>query len=109
VSSSMLDSDVTKLWHMQLGHMSDKGMAISSKRGLLCGQGTGKMEFCEYCVLGKQKGVYFDTGIHKTKGTLDYIHSDLWGTSRVPSKGGHHYMLTIINDFSRKVWAYFLK
>ena len=34
-SSSMSDSDVTTLWHMCLAHMSDKGMAILSKRGLL--------------------------------------------------------------------------
>jgi len=41
---------------------------------------------------------------------LDYIHSDLWGPSRVPSKGnGSHYMLTFIDDFSRKVLTYFLK
>jgi len=51
----MSDSDVTKLWHMRLGHMSDKGMAILSKRGLLCGQSTGKIEFCEHCIFGKQK------------------------------------------------------
>ena len=40
---------------------------------------------------------------------LEYIHSDLWGPSRVPSKGGANYMLTFIDDFSRKVWAFFLK
>jgi len=107
MSSSMLDSNVIKLWHMRLGHMSNKGMAILSKRGLLCGQGTGKMEFCEHCALGKQKRVCFSTGIHKTKGTLNYIHSYLWGPSPVFSKGGHRYMLTIIDDFSRKVCAYF--
>jgi len=88
VSSSMSDSDVTKLWHMHLGHMSGKGMAILSKRVLLCGQGTDKMEFCEHCVLDKQKWVRFGTCIHKMKGTLDYIHSNLWGSSCVPSKGG---------------------
>ncbi|GJR84705.1 retrovirus-related pol polyprotein from transposon TNT 1-94 [Tanacetum coccineum] len=29
------NSDLTKLWHMRLGHMSEKGMVILSKRGLL--------------------------------------------------------------------------
>ncbi|KAG8480905.1 hypothetical protein CXB51_025479 [Gossypium anomalum] len=43
------------------------------------------------------------------KGTLEYIHSGLWGPSRVPSRGGANYMLTFIDDFSRKVWAFFLK
>nr|XP_027086498.1 probable LRR receptor-like serine/threonine-protein kinase At3g47570 [Coffea arabica] len=83
------DTDITKLWHMRLGHMSEKGLGILSKRGLLCGQSTGPLEFCEHCIFGKQKRVSFSSpAIHKTKGTLDYIHSDLWGPSRAPSKGG---------------------
>ncbi|XP_071913996.1 uncharacterized protein [Coffea arabica] len=74
---------------MRLGHMSEKGLGILSKRGLLCGQSTGSLEFCKHCIFGKQKRVSFSSPtIHKTKGTLDYIHSDLWGPSRAPSKGG---------------------
>jgi transposase InsO family protein len=37
------------------------------------------------------------------------VHSDLWGSSRKPSLGGARYMLTIIDDYSRKVRPYFLK
>lgn len=43
------------------------------------------------------------------KGTLDYIHFDLWGLMGVTSKGCAYYLLSIINDFSRKVWIFFLK
>ncbi|KAG8473502.1 hypothetical protein CXB51_035665 [Gossypium anomalum] len=108
-SSSLSDDDITKLWHMRLGHMSENGMTELSKRGLLDGQGICKLNFCEHCVFGKQKRVRFTRGIHNTKGTLEYIHSYLWGPSRVPSRGGANYMLTFIDDFSRKVWAFFLK
>ncbi|KAG8485343.1 hypothetical protein CXB51_021504 [Gossypium anomalum] len=108
-SSSLSDDDITKLWHMRLGHMSENGMVELSKRGLLDGQGICKLNFCEHCVFGKQKRVRFTRGIHNTKETLEYIHSDLWGPSRVPSRGGANYMLTFIDDFSRKVWAFFLK
>ncbi|KAG8498939.1 hypothetical protein CXB51_005359 [Gossypium anomalum] len=108
-SSSLSDDDITKLWHMRLGHMSENGMVELSKRGLLDGQGICKLNFCEHCVFGKQKRVRFIRGIHNTKETLEYIHSDLWGPSRVPSRGGANYMLTFIDDFSRKVWAFFLK
>ena len=52
-SSSLSDSDITKLWHMRLGHMSEKGLSILSKRGLLCGQSTGPLDFCEHCIFGK--------------------------------------------------------
>ncbi|KAG8501441.1 hypothetical protein CXB51_003771 [Gossypium anomalum] len=108
-SSSLSDDDITKLWHMRLGHMSENGMVELSKRGLFDGQGICKLNFCEHCVFGEQKRVRFTRGIHNTKETLEYIHSDLWGPSRVPSRGGANYMLTFIDDFSRKVWAFFLK
>ena len=109
VSSSDSDSEITKLWHMRLGHMSERGMDELTKQGLLCGQKTGKLDFCEHCIFGKQCRVKFRTAVHRTKGTLDYIHSDLWGPSRVPSLGGGLYMLTFIDDYSRKVWVYILK
>ncbi|KAG8472527.1 hypothetical protein CXB51_034427 [Gossypium anomalum] len=85
-SSSLSDDDITKLWHMHLEHMSENDMV--EKRGLLDGQGICKLNFCEHCVFGKQKRVRFTRGIHNMKGTLEYIHSDLWGPSRVPSRGG---------------------
>ncbi|KAG8474442.1 hypothetical protein CXB51_034036 [Gossypium anomalum] len=36
-SSSLSDDDITKLWHMRLGHMSENDMAELRKRGLLDG------------------------------------------------------------------------
>ncbi|KAG8490246.1 hypothetical protein CXB51_015516 [Gossypium anomalum] len=101
-SSSLSNNDITKLWHMALGHMSENGMVELSKKGLLNGQGICKLNFCEHCVFGKQKRVRFTRGIHNMMGTLEYIHSDLWGASNVPSRGGANYMLTFIDDFSRK-------
>ncbi|KAG8502968.1 hypothetical protein CXB51_000803 [Gossypium anomalum] len=83
-SSSLSDDDITKLWHMRLGLMSENDMVELSKRGLLDGQRICKLNFCEHCVFGKQKRVRFTRGIHNMKGTLEYIHYDLWGPSRVP-------------------------
>jgi hypothetical protein len=65
----------TKLWHMCLGHMSEKGMHLLHKRGYL--NDIGKLEFCEHCVFDKQKRVSFSLSTHCTKGILDYIHYDL--------------------------------
>ncbi|CAD6239766.1 unnamed protein product [Miscanthus lutarioriparius] len=95
--------------HMCLGHMSELGMVELIQRDLLDGCTVGKMKFCEHCVFGKHKRVKFNASVHITKGTLDYVHADLWGPSRKPSYGGARYMLTIIDDYSRKVWPYFLK
>ncbi|GMP75251.1 hypothetical protein CsSME_00032410 [Camellia sinensis var. sinensis] len=99
-SSSSEDdaSDTSKLWHMRLGHV-----------GLLKGAKTGKLEFCEHCVLGKQTRIKFGTAIHRTKGILDYVHTDVWGPSKIASLGGKHYFVSFIDDFSRRVWIYTMK
>ncbi|RVW32428.1 Retrovirus-related Pol polyprotein from transposon TNT 1-94 [Vitis vinifera] len=59
--------------------------------------------------MGKQRRVKFSMGSHTTNGVLEYIHSDLWGPSPVESHSGCRYYVTFIDDFSRKVWVYFLK
>ncbi|KAI4340978.1 hypothetical protein MLD38_025761 [Melastoma candidum] len=92
-----------------LGHMSEQGLTILSKKGLLNGAETGKLKFCETCVMGKQRRVKFSSGKHTSMGILEYIHSDLWGPARVKSHGGCSYFVTFIDDYSRKVWVYFLK
>lgn len=69
--------DMTKLWHMRLGHMSERRMQILSKEDLLCGHEVKSLEFCGHCVFGKLHRSKFPTVVvHITKGTLDYIHSD---------------------------------
>jgi len=89
--------------------MSEKRMTILRKKCCLGSTGTGKLDFCDHCVFGKQKRVSFSKAKYRTQGILDYIHSDLWGPSKVPSLGGKRYMLTFVDDFSRKVWVYFLR
>jgi hypothetical protein len=103
------EPSMTNLWHMRLGHMSKLGIAELMKRNLLDGCTQSDMKFYEHCVFGKHKRVKFNTVVHRTKGILDYVHADLWGPSHKPSYGGARYMLTIIDDYSRRVWPYFLK
>jgi hypothetical protein len=64
---------------MRLGHMSHHGMTDLMKRNLLKGCTSSKIKFCEHCIFGKHKRVQFNTSIHTTKGTLDYVRADLWG------------------------------
>ncbi|KAK0586137.1 hypothetical protein LWI29_001641 [Acer saccharum] len=73
-------SDKRSLWHMRLGHMSERGVLELSKRDLLNGDQI-----------------------------LEYVHSDLWGPSKVPTHGGNRYFLSLIDDYSRKLWLYLLK
>jgi hypothetical protein len=95
--------DCIVLWHMQLGHLSERSMLKHHKRNLLKGVKTCKLDFSKFCVLGKQNWVQFKTTTHKTKGILGYVHSDVWGPVRTMSRGGHMYFVIFIDDLSRKV------
>lgn len=70
-----------------------------------------KLDFCEYCVLGKQRKVSFasSSADNRSKEQLSYIHSDVWGPAPTKSNGGAKYFVTFMDDFSRKVWVYFMK
>ncbi|KAK3016961.1 hypothetical protein RJ639_007857 [Escallonia herrerae] len=70
LSSVYIDSDTTKLWHIPLGHMSERGMDVLSKQGLLGSKKTKKLDFCEHCVFRKQCRVKFSWAVHTTKGTF---------------------------------------
>ena len=60
-----------------------------SKRGLLKGAETGKLKFCESCVMDKQRRVKkFSSNKHTSTGILEYIHSNLWSPARVKSHSG---------------------
>ncbi|GJT67395.1 retrovirus-related pol polyprotein from transposon TNT 1-94 [Tanacetum coccineum] len=101
--------DFTMLWHMRLGHMSEKGMFLLSKRELLDNHKVASLEFCEHCVIRKQKQVSFSKAVHQTKATLDYLRADCWGPSRVHCLGGARYILSIIDNFSRMTWVFMMK
>jgi transposase InsO family protein len=84
-------------------------LAELSKRGMLKGYNNNEMEFCEHCVFSKHKQVKFNIVVHTIECILGYVHADLWGPSQKHSLGGCRYILTIIDDYSRRVFPYFLK
>ena len=47
------EDDITKLWQMRLGHRSKNGMVDLSRRGLLDGQKTSKLQFYEHFIFRK--------------------------------------------------------
>ena len=65
---------------------------------------------CEGCIFGQQHRESFPTRKSiRAKAPLEIFHSYLCGPMKTPSILGSHYMLTFIDDFTRKVWVYFLK
>ena len=109
-NAAVEDAGVSTLWHQRLGHMSEKGMKMLASKGRIPDLQNVKIDFCEPCVLGKQKKVTFvKTGQPPKAGKLELIHSDVYGPTKVSSIGGSRFYVTFIDDSTRKVWVYFLK
>jgi hypothetical protein len=49
----------SKLWHLRLGHMSEKGTKVLLSKGKLPELKSVGSNSCEGCILGKQKNVSF--------------------------------------------------
>ena len=64
----------------------------------------------ESCILAKKHREKISMGkSYRAKHPLEIVHSDLCGPIQTPSLSRKIYFLTFIDDFSRKVWVYFLK
>ena len=101
--------DTTRLWHMCLGHMSERGFQVLYKKSALQDIKYYKLDLCKFCIMSRECRVFFSTSQHKTKGFLVLIHTDVWRPLPVTSIGSVRYYIIFIDDISRKVWVYFLK
>ena len=107
VATSIISGDdCTQLWHMRIRHIGEKSLQALVKEGLLKGDKTCKLNFCEYYVISKKIKVKFGTTIYCTKGILDYAYRDIWGDNIY---WRYHYYVSFIDDFSRRCWIYTMK
>jgi len=108
-STNVVTDDNTKLWHHRLTHICQKGLEELTKQGAFRQGRIEPLKFCENCVLGRANRQKFLASTHSSNAALDCVHADLWGPSRTESHEEARYFLSLIDDFSRKVWVYFLK
>lgn len=100
-----------EIWHRRLGHLNRRSMDLL-KRGMASGIYYTDTSFtpCVACIEGKHFRLPFPKRSY-TRATekLGLIHSDLCGPMSVPSFSGAKYLLTFIDDFTRKIFVYFVK
>ena len=106
------EKEVSKLWHDRYGHLNYGSLKLLSNKRMV--HGLPQIDLvdgvCEDCQFGKQHRSSFPSeSSWRAKKPLELIHSDLCGPMPVASFGGNLYFITFIDDFSRKVWVYFLK
>ncbi|CAI6000420.1 unnamed protein product [Closterium sp. NIES-64] len=98
--------------HRRLGHVAMLLLKQLEKDGAVKGlklNGRRSDENCEICLLSKFTRFPFHSVAGRTKKPLELVDMDLVGPLPVQGHKGERYFLTIVDDWSRLMWAYPLK
>lgn len=97
------------LWHQRMGHLNfpDLKKIEQNTKGIISLKKTEDI-ICVTCLESKQTRFPFKSQGTRAKNLLELVHSDICGPMETISLGGARYLLTFIDDFSKKVYVYFL-
>lgn len=102
-------SSLSTLWHQRYGHLNIQYLSQLSREVLVSGLPdiqTQHLGVCGACQAGKQHRTPFNDGDSwRASKVLHYI----CGPMNTSSITGCKYFLLIVDDFSRKMWVYFLR
>src|SRR5690349_12203137 len=102
--------DNARLWHRRMGHLGIDNLKRlrNAANGIDFSDSFGTD--CQSCILANQTR---SPRSGKTSGLTNrpnqLIHTDLSGPQDVQSLQGNHYLMTVIDDYTRRVTLYFLK
>jgi GAG-pre-integrase domain len=99
----------SKTWHRRLGHLGLDNL----RRLKSCATGISfddTFEGCQDCILANstrqpRKGITSGIATEAYEG----VHTDVWGPAPIKSHRGNRYLLTITDDYTRRVKVYCMK
>ena len=102
-----------QVWHQRLGHTPVEGVRKLAQSGDVVGLPLGDVTLqsessCEACVQGKAHRLPFPSSSARASAPLELLHTDVV-TMPVPGNKGERYILTVLDDYSRKAWIFCLK
>ncbi|UYV81492.1 K02A2.6-like, partial [Cordylochernes scorpioides] len=100
------------IWHKRLGHINEEYMQMMQNNALVykfnCN--TRKDLNCVTCTQAKlSRKPFKEVKFDQSSQSLDLLHVDLIGPIQPISIGKAKYILTIVDDYSRKIFTNFLK
>jgi hypothetical protein len=96
----------TELWHRRLGHLSSSRLNFMANN--LLNFPFKLHDACDICALSKQCRLPFSASSISSIRPFELIHCDIWGPYKIPSLSGAKYFLTIMDDYSRFTWVFFM-
>ncbi|RVW39030.1 Retrovirus-related Pol polyprotein from transposon TNT 1-94 [Vitis vinifera] len=103
--------DILQLWHCRYGHLSFQGLKTLQQRKMVNGlpQFQPPSKLCKDCLVGKQhRSSIPKKNNWRSVEILQLVHANICGPINPISNSKKRYLLTFIDDFSRKTWVYFL-
>ena len=101
----------TQLWHCRYGHLGYKRLKNLYDKKMVVGLPPLRIPtaVCEGCLMGKQHRESFPKQSQwRATNKLQLIHVDICGPVTPASHSGKRYLITFIDDHSRKTWVHFL-
>ena len=98
------------VWHRRVGHLNTASMKLlfgTLSTGASISNHENK-DVCDGCVAGKIVRPPFPSSASRANNPLELIHMDLC-EMLVESLGGAKYMMVLVDDSTRYLWAYFLR
>lgn len=94
------------LWHLQYGHLNQKGLQLLKHKNMVAGLPQIKREtrICEGCIYGKMHRFPFPKTAWRASAPLELVHADICGPTRTPSLSNNRYFLLFIDDYTRMIW-----
>lgn len=98
-SCKEMNSNASTVWHNRLGHaIGVRAINLHLKRNILP-RPVCPLQECEDCTKGKYRRRF--GGSLTKKSTVGHLHVDTKGKIQSASVDGHHYFLTVVDEFSR--------
>ncbi|CAI7854601.1 unnamed protein product [Closterium sp. NIES-53] len=98
-----------EIWHWRLAHVAVSTLEVMHKEKCVHGlhlQGDGAhYGRCEVCMQNKFSRFPFPRAEGSAKAPLEVVHMDLVGPMRTEGTGGVLYFLTMVDKWSRFMWA----
>jgi hypothetical protein len=98
----------SKLWHYHLGHISRGAMEHLIKEEILAPVDFSDLDHIIECIKGKYVKHIKKTGVTRSSGVLDIIHTNICGPFNVRSIDRFNSFITFMNDFSCYGYIYLI-
>ncbi|CAL9012537.1 unnamed protein product [Prunus brigantina] len=97
----------TDLWHRRLGHLSSSRLDFMAKN--LLNFPFKSNNACDVCAPANHCRLPFSASSILSIRPFELIHCDIWGPYKIPSFSGAKSFLTIVDDYSRFTWVFFMQ